>query len=380
MADTTSVVTSLAQEAGRLAARINENFGPSLAQRLPLRERLLASGHILRFATEPDPSVIPDSMCAIDGARVREQLYAADLLVAVARTADARFTRVKHPQALSTWADIMPHMNGTERLAEVAMAAQELKLAAAAPHALRVIDGSFVTPLIGVREGLYAKEAGVRDGVAALHLEWGTAAHLTQLLEGAPGRVVAIAKSDTSSYFAKNFADATGLNLGLPDRVLAAQLLQPGEVFAPRVAAELFSQEVRKSDGSLAVREAADLLREPIERLAERARDGRVHVSYFKPQIPGLPGVPVHTVLRIEYIQAEDADPSDGSRAIDLASIVNLDMVPPHMLEPFCQAGVDSLAKEVSAGTRALRARMLQMLPEDTARAYRALLSTGYRT
>jgi hypothetical protein len=308
-------------------------------------------------------------------------MYAADLLTAVATTADARTTTTRYAPDSSVWADIVRHTDGTDRLGQAAMGCQEVLLAARAPHALRIMDGSFVTPLIALREGLFLKNAGLRNAVADLLLgEWDAPGNLGRLLDTAPGSLIAIAKSDSATKFVSEYGTRFGLNFPVSDRFLATQVLEPGEMLAPRALTEIAQQTVSEPEGSAKVKLAAASLREQYERFADLANAGRVRTTYFKPLMPGATGATSKTVLRFEYILAASDQVDDHAIAAQYASIINTDVVPPFMLEPFCQYTVDRQAKLISKGTEALRERMLMALPEDRAGTYRTLLASNYRT
>lgn len=368
----TSMVPDLAMLAGRLADRIDAEFAPLIDARQNLREQLVQAGEIIDVPLTP--ARMPESMCAIDGARVTDKLYAADLLVAVASTANAHSTQVKHPNDSSVWADIQRHVDGTERLAQAAMGAQEVLLAARAPHALRVMDGSLVTPLIALSQGLFVKAPALRDAVADLLLnQWDIPSSLGTLIEGAPGTLVAIAKSDSSTQYASRFGTDYGVRFPVADRFLATQILQPGEMLKPRALTELLGQKIDEPEGSARVKSAATKLRPHYERLASMARENRAQTTYFRPRGS-------QTVLRIEYLLGDNDRVDDPATAAEYASIISTDMAPPHMLEPFCQHAVDKQAKQISSATEALKARMLKSLPADKADSYKALLAQGYRT
>jgi hypothetical protein len=374
-----SILPDLAALAGGLAERVDAEFAPLIAARSQLRAHLLESGEILTVPAIPDS--MPESMCAIDGARVREQMYAADLLTAVATTADARSVEVRYPADSSVWATIVRHTDGTDRLAETAMGCQEVLLTARAPHAMRIMDGSFITPLIALREGLFVKTPAVRDAVADLLMgQWDAPGSLASLLDTAPGTLLALAKSDSATKFVADYSARFGLSFPVSDRFLATQVLEPGEMLAPRPLSEASQQTVGEPEGSAKVKRAAAALREQYERFAALARDGRVRTTYFKPLMPGSAGAGAKTVMRFEYVLSDTDAVDDPAIAAQYASIINSDVAPPFMLEPFCQYTVDRQAKLISKGTEALRERMLASLPADRASSYRALLAANYRT
>jgi hypothetical protein len=348
------------------------SLSPLIHIRSALRERLLADGQILSFSDKAFPV---DSMCAIDGARIRELMYVADLLVAVATTVDAK--SAKHPlgSISSTWADIIRHVDGTDRLAEVAMGSQEILLAASAPHDIRIIDGSFQTPIIAMREGLFVKNTLVQDAVADILLgEWEGPANLSRVAFPERGITLAVPKSDSANKYAELYAKKYDLSLTVGDRFLASQVLLPGEMLAPRIISELAYVTVNEVSGSVKAIEAAQALRKTVKRIAETARDGQAYTTYFKPYGPEKSGA----VIRFEYIADSAMYPmaSDTAIAAKYASILSAECSPPFMLEPFMQWAVDRQAKNISAGTSALRATLIKSLPPEQA----MLFAQNYRT
>lgn len=366
------IVSKLIALAPSMAQSVDEEFAPLLAARDRLREELTASGEIAAFEAKPATPV--HSMCAIDGARIREQMYAVDLLYAVAAGKDARFTEVQLPVESLVWADIMRHMDGTELLVQTAMASLEVAVAASAPHQIVALDGSFLTPMIGLQSGLFAKQPAVRDAAADILLgEHQPIAAVRKLLDKPASSLVALTKSDSSVKYTQILGERFGMRLNIADRVLATQMLRPGEMLAPRVLTELASQNVNEVKGSAKAKRAGFELAQASSMMSNIARDGRAVTTYFKPY-------GAHTVIRFEFF----SDSADSSKIMEqakvYASILNSDTKAPHMLEPFCQYAVDREVKTISAGARALKDRMLSQLPAERASAYKTLLAEGYRT
>lgn len=367
-----TLLPDLAALAGSLAGQVDAEFAPLMRMRETLRAQLLESGDIRPYPAAP--ARMPDSMCAIDGARVNERMYAGDLLTAVATSADARSCATKYSPDSAVWAAFMRHDNGVEKVSEAAMASLELAVAVRAPHQMRIIDGSFVTPMIGLRQGLFV-HGDVQTAVARVLTEWDAVSNLATLMEQAPGRVLALAKSDSSTHYVHkhNVAD-----LRISDRFLATQLLQPGEMFSSMPLKALIGQKVdEQSDRTPGdVSRVSRALGEVFEHLSSLARQDLIRTTYFKPHTNAGAG----TVLRFEYALTADQLADDKAVAAEYAAIINQDVYAPHMLEPFCQYTVDRQAKQISDGTQMLRERMMQMLPDDKAASYRALLATGYRS
>lgn len=371
--DSNELTTSLVSLAPDLIDRMDISFAPLIQVKEVLRARLLADGRILSLAEKPKNQV--ESMCAIDGARIREQMYVADLLVAVATTVDAKSAKTQLGSVSSTWADILRHVDGTDRLAEAAMGCQEILLASQVPHQIRILDGSFQTPIMAMREGLFVKNPTIRDRIADLLLgEWQAPLRLIQVVMPDNGVTLAIPKSDSASKYAEAYASAYDLVLTVSDRFLASQVLVPGEMLAPRKISELIQANVNEVDGSVKVTKAAEILRKSVDQIASAAKDGLAYTTYFKPYGPSRSG----NVIRFEYMVNPELhkDPSDVSIALEYASILNAECASPHLLEPFAQWAVDKKAKQISSGTKALRQTLIRSLPPEQA----ALLAQNYRT
>lgn len=375
------IAAKMTSLAGPLAGRIDEEFAPLVSIRETLRSQLLAAGEILPIPTAPASP--PDSMCAIDGARIKDQMYAADLLMAVATAADARGTKTKIAVEPLVWADVVRHQDGTDRLAEAAMGSQEVALAASAPHQMRILDGSFATPVIALREGLFVRTPSIRDAVADLLLgDLAPIDALRALIEDGGHGVLSLPKSDSAVKYTTEYAARFDANLPVSDRFLATQVLHPGEMLAPRALIEMSHQKVDEPEGSAKVKRAATALRDTVARIAARAGSGQIQTTYFRPHAAGSgDSAGFGTVLRFEYLVDAGLTPTErGQLAAQHAAVIASDVYAPHLMEPFCQWLVDRQAKAISAGATSLRERMLSNLPKDRADSYRRLLAIGYRT
>ena len=372
-ANSQEIHSALVALAPGLITRIGANLSPLIEIRTALRSKLIEDNEIIAF--DPKPAIQVESMCAIDGARVKEQMYISDLLVAVATTVNAKSSRIQLPTLQSSWADVVRHVDGTESLAETAMAAQEIALAAKAEQYIRLLDGSFLTPIIGMTKGLYSKNPAVKDKIADLLLsQWDAPANLIKVIKPSSGITLALPKSDSSDKYSEMYRIKYEMELRVADRFLASQVLSPGEMLKPRKVTELaFNARVDEVEGSQKVMEAAGALRSSVNEVSRLASSGRIFTTYFKPYGPAKSGA----VIRFEYvIQEENVEEVFIAKAKEYAEILNAECSPPHMMEPFAQWAVDRMAKKVSTGTSALRATLVRSLPAEQA----ALLAQNYRT
>lgn len=372
-ANSQEIHSALVALAPRLVNRIGNNLSPLIEIRTILRDKLIEDNEIVSF--NPKPAVQVESMCAIDGARVKEQMYISDLLVAVATTVNAKSSRIQLPTLQSSWADVVRHVDGTESLAETAMAAQEIALAASAEQYIKLLDGSFLTPVIGMTKGLYSKNPAIKDKIADLLLsQWDAPANLLKVIQPSYGVTLALPKSDSSDKYSEMYRNKYELDISVADRFLASQVLRPGEMLKPRKVNELaFNARVDEVEGSQKVMNAAKSLRSSVNEMSRLSQNGNIFTTYFKPYGPEKSGA----VIRFEFILHEaNKEEIFISKAKEYAEIINAECSPPHMMEPFAQWAVDRMAKKVSAGTSALRATLVRALPPEQA----ALLAQNYRT
>jgi len=310
-------------------------------------------------------------MCAIDGGRVTEHLYAADLLAAVACTANGRYARTALDGPQAQWADLFTHTPDVDRIAGTAMAALELAVANTAPHQVRLLDGSFLTAAVEVRKGLSSTIPTVRDTVARLVRDYRLPETLSELLTGQERPVWALPKSETATIWRDLLARETGTLLPVTDRVLAAQVLEPGELLAPRPMSEWDNAFINpRSDASDEVKSASQSMNAALQAASAAAAEGRLVTTYFRPRR----GV---GVFRVEFTRPTA---SDQETAINAAALLDAETYAPHMMEPFAQWAVDKRAKEVSAGVRALRAAVQKQFTPDEQARWGALFASGYRT
>jgi hypothetical protein len=370
----------LSQLSDKLQERVKEEFSPIIGSKNDLRGKLVHAGVIHTVDSSQYPQV--KSMASVDGARVQEKLYAADFLGTLVTMANSLDTPEKPVLDQIIWADIMQHTDGTDRVAQTSMGSGEVTLLAKIPHEVRIMDGSLVTPLIMLREGLFVKSSKVQDRSADILAKNDTAALLGHLIDFAPEGLVSLAKSDSANYFSKDFDERFGLRFPMQDRFLATQILEPGEMFEPRGLHELGRQtvDVPNSSNPLVVAQAG-LLKVQYERLAKMSREGLIYTTYYRPTVVGENSEhSPKNVVRIEF----SIKPNDIKNVIEIAkkyaATINSDMKPPYILEPYAQYTVDKLAKGISGLMRSLQADMMRRLPEDQQAAYGELLMRPYRS
>lgn len=365
-----SMLRDLVAHAPRVAQQAAQILAPLAQSRDELRDRLMGDGWI---GVIPNEEVTPPrSMAAIDGARVVERMYGAVLVSAVAISAESMIAGESGGTQTATWAGVFPHAPEVDRIAGFAMAAAEMQVAARSQHQVRILDGSFVTPLMEVRKGLKSRNPAVREAIVEIAQELGFVDSFRVVTTPAAGRdVVAAPKSETSRAFGEMFARRYGVQVDANDRLLATQFLDGGEVLEPRGLTEFahmrLSGVVGASEGEQAL---VDAVNAEVDRLAGLAQDGLLATTYVRP-------MGVDTVLRFEFFR-ESAD--DSRKMSQIAGWLLAETPSPHSLEPYCQWSADRQAKDISSGARALRADLASHLSAEQRDSWGGLLAQNYRT
>jgi hypothetical protein len=366
------VESSIPQLISSLAANLSVETQAILGTLTDSRDEIRAAlGSDIR--STPPVVAPPTSLCAIDGSRITQKMYAADLIIAVAAAADgARSTQHIYVPPLA-WGKVLPANHGNDRLAATAMAALEVSVVASAPHDVRILDGGFITPLAGFREGFAASSSVVREHVSAVLTDPSTNPldALEELYTNTSERpVLALPKSDSSQVFTRYYNTIIPPST-MGDRFLATQILNPGEYLSPIALTTTFGHMESHQQATTGQKRVATETNRIAGILASRAASGELFVLYMKPPDST-------TVLRIEYFASNVAD------AVHLADtytgFVAAETFPPFLLEPYPQDAADKEVKQISASASALRGQIVQDLPEGHRRDYGHLITRNYRT
>lgn len=362
-AATGRVIASLTAQAAQVAQDLDALLAPIGQHRDRLRETLIGSGAI-RQVPPHDPGI---PITAVDGAFVAQPLYACDLITALAAAAPGIHTpdtSINYPY--ETYACALPRGISRDAISKLLMFSLELGVNAQLPADLPgiiAVDGALATPVIGVLTSLSQTRGTVPQKILT-HVEPHILAGIAAISE--PTRTtIGLPKADTSSDWAHHWSELIGFPLPPTDRLIATQLLEPGEYLEPRTATggmNLGKNRPDTTSGELiaAVEQATGLFR-------ELARQGAHKSTYFKPTT-------CHdTVIKIEYLHGH------GNYTIaDIVAAVNADTPGPHLQEPFSQYLVDVTVKTVSVGSEALRGNLLNQLPKNA--PYMNQIIKGYRT
>jgi hypothetical protein len=364
------LLQDLMQLAPGLVETADKVLSPVSDSRQKLRDGLIQKGWIIPF--DQTSVAKPASLCAVDGARVTDKMYAADLLVAVATSADGLFKEKTEHTPSAVWADIQPHSPDTDKIVGTAMASLEIQVIANIKHEIRLLDGSFLTPMLEFMKGLAVSNRDARNQITDIILEKNVLENLTQILSYDSLRpLIALPKSESASFYKKEFEEILGSRINVTDRIIATQILDQGEMLKPRRLSEWQNLHVQANpESTQKTKELASKLNAIISDFGSKAAQGYALTTYFKPQGS-------NNVLRLEF-QSDTVD--DYLLATKYASIISQETRAPHTLEPTAQWAVDRKAKTISVGARALKASLLNHLSDQQAKSWGRFIAENYRT
>jgi len=322
-----------------------------------LRKRLLKGGIVIAESQLDYPP--PPTTCAADGSYAIERLLTTDLAAAAAVAMEGltppsekrHWERPYH----RTFVAAEPHIEDTATVLRAVMLGEELRLAAAAPHDLVMLDGTLTLPIIYFNQAL-----NKAPEVAQLRCSRQFVEHCIEYL-GAYRVILRSERSDKHYVALPKYSTRReiGTELGWPeghdDRGMLTLLLNPGELTKPR---EL--EHPRDNKGNITwhlnTGSLPDDIRSQVEELAvEIVEDlARVQVFYYKPH-DWLPALRVETAETV------------ATNTYRLATVVQglkHQCATPSMLEPYPIYLADRTVKALARALPAFRQVTTQQVSE----------------
>lgn len=370
-------LNSLPRLAEQLSANVASIFEPYSSMGTGLRETLIQDGRIHDYGAVD--TVVPESLGAVDGARITTNMYAGDFMTAVACSANGATGQNMRNNISDGWATVRLHEHGNDALAETAMGALESHVAHQSTHQIRLLDGSFRTPLIGMQKSLFSHSQSIQaEGANILTTPgWTHFDGLKSLYSyNADRPVIALPKSNTDRSHASYYASVYGGPMIEQDRVFASLVLRPGELLTPLAMQVRAAGHDVSRNNSAQMREAVTNLKECDNILSTLSKNMLLYATYFKPEH-------FSTVVRIEFVTSSSDVDEVQHVAEKYASIVNAEMVSrqPGSLEPFAQWNVDQEAKNaIKHMNELLRDRIIRSLTSEEMAAYGSLIIQNYRS
>lgn len=317
-----------------LASQTMQMLEPALEQREQLRSAMNSLGLITTFQPHQTATI-----AGIDGGFAVERTSAVDISLSVAVGVEGLTGETTHWSGTQYewWTRVSRHDLETERLARGVMVAQELAVLRDAPHGLRILDGSHLTPVIQLNTALTVQSEELR--VEAQRV-W-ERLHTVDALKSAATnvKVIAMPKYDSSRVICDRLARKLGMEIPGDDKYLLGLLLQPGELLLPQQVPEQPWASLHFNARSAADEKWSGDFEEAIEPLKQRV----LKFTYFKP-------TEFSSAYRIEF-KGNVSDEEFNTILTTLESQIT----GPFIREPYPQYLADVMAKSVGLGLSALQ-------------------------
>lgn len=337
---------------------------PIREQRDAVRQYFLDEGMI----TELPEDVAPYTVGCTDGAYIVNPLALGDHLstfsVALAQNDGQGGVGVVDYRS---WSALRAHSADAQTLTKAVMMADEVGLLSSLPSEgmVRLIDGSWITPLIAIHLGLASNAESVREAV----IEAVESRGVIEAAEDAAQSplVAACPKSDSSLGLWQEAQEHVSLeSLGLPDKVLASLVLEDGEVLTSDRATPSWSR-LHMTQGQVQDPKAKTVS-DRLSAATEPLRTGHVQVVHAKPYGSAQ-------AIRVETHPGLDPFEVDGV-VQSICSTVHA----PHVQEPLAQYLADDAAKLVSIAAQTQMEVLRQDLASNQDMDYFEYLVRQYRT
>lgn len=303
---------------------------------------------------------------ASDGAYLTSQTVVGDMLATLAISLCRGLDGAVEVTGHRHWTDFRAHSPENEVLVKAVMMAHEQALLTTLPNeAIKIIDGSHVTPLIALNIALASADDAVREHVIDLCRTEGIADAIGAI--AGDDQVIACPKSDSSLDLWSECNDHLVLHGSpLPDKALATLVLEPGEVLSSKRTPPASWKYLHATQGRVTdsrARLIADRINDAIRPLRG---EEEIAVHHAKPE----GGV---SVIRMEL------HPDLDFASPDMIASVCATVHTPFIQEPLAQYLADIFAKNLAVLSDVQMARTRLALSEGGDPAYLEYL-TNYRT
>ena len=353
------LLQDLLDGADDLAGQVTQILEPALEQREQLRSAMNSLGLISTLV--PRESV---TVAGIDGGFAVERTSAVDISLSVAVGVEGLTGQTVYWSGTQYewWTKVSRHDLENERLARGVMVAQELAVLRDAPHGLRILDGSHMTPVIQLNTALTAQSEELRGEAQRV---W-ERLHVVETLASAATdvKVIAMPKYDSSRVICDRLTNELGFEVPGDDKYLLGLLLQPGELLLPQQVPGQPWTSLHFTARSASDEKWATALEEAIKPLKERA----LKFTYFKPS-------EFSPAYRIEF--KENVSDEDFNV---LLTTIQAQITGPFVREPYPQYLADVMAKSVGLGLSALQTAVQLRMSGMGRPEIAELLIHSYRT
>lgn len=368
------LLEEILEETPSVSGSIREVFEQIARQRQQMRDQLLTGGWIGRTVDLVEPTQNP-TVAAIDGGLAIERSIGADTVLVVAVGVEGlipedrrRWSGVQYAH----WQRVIVHEGGesSRRFALGVMAALELQILAAAPHDVIILDGSHLTPVIGLNSMLSLTDDALGNLAAQILFEHRAVEHLAIAMR-CPN-IVAMVKYDASRDLTKTWLSA--FESTYDDRTVMTMLLEADEFTKPVQVGQTPRSRENWEELHITVASPNFPNRPEIEQgfndALDYVRQRNIFFIYYKPH----EWAPAYRIeLKRDIVESP----------VHLANVlcaVKDQVLSPEIREPYPQYLADIMAKSVGDGMAALRTAVFHELSDSDAGEYMRLITQSYRT
>lgn len=366
------LLEEILNETSAVSDSISSIFDQINRQRQQMRDAMIASGRV--ELADALPRVDSPSVAAIDGGVALERSLGADTALVVALGVEGLVSEGRRHWSgvqYAHWQKVLVHKGeNTRGFALGVMASLELEILVNAPHEVVILDGSHLTPVIGINSMLGIDDAGFAQTAAALLTEHRTMEKLHEALRAK--QIIGMVKYDASRELAETWLN--DFECACDDRTAMTMLLEPGEYTTPIEVGQTPRGKYNWEKLHISIAYHAyperDRALRGFETALKYATDRRIHFTYYKPH-------EWSPAYRIELKQEAVEDREQLSKVL---TAIRDQVVTPEIREPYPQYLADIMAKSVSGGMSALRAAVFHELGNRGAGDYLRLIVQSYRT
>lgn len=368
-----AVLQRVLGQAAEVADGVRTLFTRLGERRETLRASLLLSGRI-RSAGDL-PAVGGVTVAAVDGGSAVERALGVDTTLAVAVGVEGLTeddASLWSELQYITWQRTFPYEGeGATIASRGIMTALELSLLRDAPHEVLFLDGSHLTPIIGLNAMLSIRQESLRTEIAATVEAQGTADALQTVLTRP--EIIAIVQHDNSRDLAHTWLpkEVRGAGLGLDDRTTMSLLLEEGEYTEPQPVALTQQSKSNWLTRQIPTLNPVDAAREKVRLSVNEgitlARTDQLFVTYFRPYSWS-------PAYRLEIKPQLAKEPERLAKALHA---LRSQIVSSEIREPYPQWVANRMTYSISDALVALRTAIAYNLADSGLGEYVSLMATA---
>lgn len=369
------LLEEILKETGSISQKVKTMFDQAGNRRSDMHHELFKNSKIRRAAeleSPPSPSV-----AAVDGGQAIERSIGADTLIAVAvgieglvREDNRKWNSIQY----ANWQDVIQHdAERNPRLLRGIMTALELSITSKAPHEVVILDGSHLTPVIGINSMISMKIDNplLTNTTEEILNGYDVVNTLKTVME--KDNIIAMVKYDSSMDIVQTWLKR--FNANLDDRTAMTMILEADEFTVPTQVGQTqkssdFWTGLKFSTPWALNSSKRDKMQTSLNSSITNSSNRQIYFSYYKPY-DWSPAYRIEMKRRV------------ANNELELAKVLKAikeQVVSPEIREPYPQYLADMMAKSVGNAMDALHAGIYLELSDTGKKDYLTLITQSYRT